>query len=145
MHSRLLKKNGVYTIELTLLMPIILSIFLLIIFSNYFTHDRIIIEKACYIGALRGALCVDKSKRELIAVEEFNKEIEGRLLWKWDYTVDVISSEESVMMEFEGVMNMEEGLLRKVIADRVFNYKSTEKAYVCDETKYLREHTGSSR
>lgn len=133
-------KNGSYTIELSLLTPVIIAIFLLIYFSDLYMHDRIIIEKTCYISALRSSLCIDDKRREAVATEVFNKELKGRMLAVWDYELSVEVNDEYSKVDFDGNMKMSEGLLNKILSKKPFSYKTTCTANVDNETKYLRNY-----
>lgn len=132
------KKDGSFTIELSLIMPIIVAVFLMVIFCMYYVHDRVIIEKTCYISALRGALCVVDSDKEYVAKREFDKEIEKRLLCKWDYETNVEKLSEIVSVRFYGVMQMREGLLAKIIGKRLFVFSTECESDEAYETLYLR-------
>lgn len=135
-----MRKKGSYTIELTLLMPVIIAVILLILFSNYYMHDRVIIEKANYISCLRGALCYEKEKRESVAMDAFVQQIDGKLLGKWDYNIKFVNAEDKVISEFEGKMKMNEGLLLKVIGERVYTYKTKAVSDSANESIYIRKN-----
>ena len=132
------KKEGSYTIELTLLMPFILAVFLMILFTSYYVHDRVIIEKTCYIASLRGALCSEDSLKEYTARETFDKEISGRLLCKWIYSVNCRINEDTVITDFDGRMEMKERLLAKLLDNKLFVFTTECRSKEADETKYLR-------
>lgn len=136
---KVIEKNGSFTIELSLLTPLLIAILLMLLFSDYYMHDRVIIEKACNISALRSSLCVQEDKREAVLIESFNKETEGKLLGKWDYELDSYIDEEVSEIIFAGNMKMAENLLGKVINYKLFRYKTDCLSYVNNETKYLRE------
>lgn len=136
----LYKKQGSFTIELSLLMPIIIAVFLMVLFCTYYVHDRVIIEKTCYISALRGALCVDDAKKENVAKREFEKEIKGRLLCKWDYDINVGKKDEITAVQFDGAMQMKEGLLAKIIGKRLFAFATECESDEAYEAFYLRKN-----
>ena len=138
MADKAFKKSGSYTIELSLLTPVIIAVFMLIYFSDLYMHDRVIIEKTCYISALRSALCMEQQQREMTAVSVFEREIEGRLLAAWDYDLNIEINDEYSQVDFTGNMKMSEGLLNKIINSRPFSYSTSSAAQVDNETKYLR-------
>ena len=123
---------------MTLLMPFILGVFLMILFTSYYVHDRVIIEKTCYVASLRGGLCTQESLKEYAAKEAFEKEIEGRLLCKWDYDTTFTLKNDFVITDFEGRMQMREGLLLKLIGEKVFYFCTECKSAECNETQYIR-------
>lgn len=145
MDNKRLVKDGSFTIELTLLFPIIMAIMLLIIYSNYYVHDRAIIEKTCYVSALRGALCTDEAGKTVAALEAFNKEIEGKLLGKWEYSIDADRISEEVIVQFEGFMYQRQGLLIKIIKGKLFEFKTEVKSDTANETEYLRRATKANQ
>lgn len=83
--------EGSHTIEAALLMPFLLAIFLLCLETSFYLHDRMLMEKAAEIGALRGSLqkqisdselsdtvrgeCIDLIKNKLLGVREVEIEI----------------------------------------------------------------------
>lgn len=139
MHKyKILIKKGSYTVELSLLTPVIIANFLFVLFSAYYMHDRVIIEKNCYISALRASLCIESNEREEIAYSTFEKETEEKLLGRWE--IEKLYSEDgkTVSMRVNGNMIMNEGLLRQVLGQKMFEYKTECVANVVDETKYLR-------
>jgi len=141
LHKKMLAKRGSFTIEISLLFPVIIVIFLLIIYSNYYVHDRVIIERSCYVSALRGALCVNAGRRKRIAMEEFDREIEGKLLGRWEYSINVESDSEEVTVKFNGFMNHSQGLLKKYTDNKVFAFQTISSSSAANETEYLRRAT----
>ncbi len=131
-------REGSFTIELSLLMPLIIFVFLLILFLNYYVHDRIAIDKACYIAALRSANYPDEAERENIALTVLNREIPARLLWKWDYTEGVQVMADEVIVSFEGTMLVREGLINRYLSGKLFAYNASQSASVIDEDDYIR-------
>jgi len=136
-----LQKNGSYTIELALLMPIILVIFIIIIYSSYYMHDRVVIERACYVSALRGLQCAEEERIESVAGEELEKELEGLFLGKWKHDSSVNFSGEILSVDFKGEMAAGQGLLKKIIGDKLYRYDTEYELNNINETKYLREYS----
>ena len=55
-------KKGSLTIELSLIMPVILGLFVVMIFTGFILHDKCIVNKACLSAALRGSQETDDAK-----------------------------------------------------------------------------------
>lgn len=141
MHKyKLSAKKGSYTVELSLLTPIIIAIFLFIFFIAYYMHDRVIIEKNCYISILRASLCVDDNEREWLAINNFEKETEEKLLGKWNMEKIYTEDRDEACLVVQGYMEMNEGLLKKVIGEKIFFYKTECRANKVNETEYLRKN-----
>ena len=137
---RLNTKNGSYTVELSLLTPVIVAIFLFILFSAYYMHDRVIIEKNCYISALRASLCMDEYDREYIAYNTFEKETASKILGKWNMEKEYSKNGDIISFSVKGNMVMNEGLLRKIIGEKMFVYETECSANIANETSYLRNN-----
>lgn len=135
------KLEGSYTIELSLLTPFIIAVFLLLFFMAYYTHDRIVIERCSYVSVLRASLCPVEDLREAIAYKTFEDESNNRLLAKWDFEKNISANSNSVSINVKGIMKMQEGLLQKMISGKLFFYETDSIAYVCNNTKSLRENT----
>lgn len=133
-------RKGSYTIELTLLMPIILGLILFLLFAGYYMHDRAVIEKTIYIAAQRGALCVTENRRIEIARSSFEKEIEGRLMAQWSHQYEISNQDNGIAIDYSGRMEMVEGLLRKIIKDKGFLFETRCFSGCANETEYLRKH-----
>ncbi len=122
--------KGSLTIELTLLMPFILGVFIFILFSGFIMHDKCMVNKACLSAALRGHR----------AQEAIAEVLPGHLIGKWTYDTNVDIGRDEVRVTFEGSAQMGGGLIR-----RVLSAGSTEHSYECRsgrfrEAEYLREH-----
>lgn len=139
--GNILKKKGSYTIELSLLMPMLLVVLLLIIYSDFYMHDRVVIGRACYAASLRASLCVDENIRESMAKGEFLKEIDNKLLGKWQYTFEAVLANDEVVVNFEGTMLKRQGLLNKTIGNKLFSFTTASKSATANETRYLRNCT----
>lgn len=139
--DNILRKKGSYTIELSLLMPILLVVLLLIIYSDFYMHDRVVIGRACYAASLRASLCINENERESLARREFLKEIENKLLGKWKYSFETTLENDEVVANFEGTMLSSQGLLNKTIGSKLFEFSVNSKSKLANETRYLRNYT----
>jgi hypothetical protein len=135
MYLRSLKRLcGSMTVELTLLMPFLIGVFLFLFFSLYYLHDIAAIQKGCSAALIRGSLIRDdtEARREM---QEAMEEI--RLLGKWDLEKNIRIDREKVSVAVKGNMNVREGLFLKLIRDR-YVYETSMSTERIDETAYIR-------
>ncbi|MBO4901802.1 MAG: hypothetical protein J5518_03300 [Lachnospiraceae bacterium] len=135
MYLRSLKRLcGSMTVELTLLMPFLIGVFLFLFFSLYYLHDIAAIQKGCSAALIRGSLIRDdtEARREM---QEAMEEI--RLLGKWDLEKSIRIDREKVSVAVKGNMNVREGLFLKLIRDR-YVYETSMSTERIDETAYIR-------
>ena len=135
-----MNKKGILTIELSLLMPLILGVFIFLIFTSFYLHDRCIIEKSCYIGSLRGSECAIEGSRDKRAKEAIDEFIPDRLLGKWDLSHDINVTEETVEVTINGSMGGNSGLLCNLIPGRIYGFSTGSKAYILNESEYIRKN-----
>lgn len=132
--------KGSLTIELTLLMPFILGVFIFILFSGFIMHDKCMVNKACLSAALRVSEESDDSEAMHRAQEAITEVLPGHLIGKWTYDTNVDIGRDEVRVTFEGSAQMGGGLIR-----RVLSAGSTEHSYECRsgrfrEAEFLRKH-----
>lgn len=131
------------TVELTLLMPMIIGVFLFLFFTLYYLHDVVAINKGVSTALLRGSL----EKNEDIIAFEMTEAMENiRLLGKWEQNFDVDITKEDVGISISGEMEATEGLFRKIV-DGKYKYETEGRAKRIDEVGYIRSHrnNGSSK
>lgn len=133
-------EKGSLTIELTLLMPFILGMFIFILFSGFILHDKCIANKACLSAALRGSEESEDSEAVSRAQEAINEVLPGHLIGKWSYDTSIDIGRDEVRVSFEGKAQVGGGLLRQIL-----DYGDTEHNYECRsyrlrEAEYMREH-----
>ena len=132
------KLKGSMTIELTLLMPFILGIFIFIIFSGFILHDKCIVNKACMSAALRGSEETDPDKALDMANEAISEVIPGRLIGKWDYSTRIDVGEDAVRVSFKGNTGMGGGLIRRLISSGTTGHDYECESYRLNEAEYIR-------
>lgn len=132
------KLKGSMTIELTLLMPFILGIFIFIIFSGFILHDKCIVNKACMSAALRGSEETDPDKAMDRANEAISEVIPGRLIGKWDYSTRIDVGEDAVRVSFKGNTGMGGGLIRRLISSGTTGHDYECESYRLNEAEYIR-------
>ncbi|MCR5358236.1 MAG: pilus assembly protein [Lachnospiraceae bacterium] len=133
-------KKGSLTIELSLIMPVILGLLVIIIFTGFILHDKCLVNKACLSAALRGSQETDEAKAMDVAGMAINEVIPERLLCRWDYDTTVDVGEDEVRVSFKGTTGITDGL-----AGRLLAVKSTVHDYECNARRfnradYLRKH-----
>lgn len=132
------KLKGSMTIELTLLMPFILGIFIFIIFSGFILHDKCIVNKACMSAALRGSEETDPDKAMDRANEAISEVIPGRLIGKWDYSTRIDVGKDAVRVSFKGNTGMGGGLIRRLISSGTTGHDYECESYRLNEAEYIR-------
>ena len=132
------KLKGSMTIEMTLLMPFILGIFIFIIFSGFILHDKCIVNKACMSAALRGSEETDPDKAMDRANEAISEVIPGRLIGKWDYSTRIDVGKDAVRVSFKGNTGMGGGLIRRLISSGTTGHDYECESYRLNEAEYIR-------
>lgn len=120
------KIRGSMTVELTLLMPLILAVFLFLFFTLYYLHDVVAINKGISTALLRGGLVTEDGSAVGVMTEAVS---EIRLLGKWDIKVICDEDTEEVEASVEGEM-----------APGKYFYETMGTNRRINEVKYIREH-----
>ena len=110
--------KGSLTIELTLLMPFILGVFIFIVFSGFILHDKCIVNKACLAAALRGSGESEDAEAMDKAEEAIAEVLPGRLIGRWSYDTSIDVGEDKVRVSFEGDTTTGFGLIGRVLSVR---------------------------
>ena len=124
------------TVELTLLMPFIIGVFLFLFFTSYYLHDVCAIQKGCATSLIRGSLIRDDREAKA-SMEEALEEI--RLLGKWDLEKGVRLDGKNIKVQMRGNMDVREGLFLKLIRGH-YEYGTEQQTERIDETAYIRKH-----
>ena len=130
--------KGSMTIELTLLMPFILGIFIFIIFSGFILHDKCIVNKACLSAALRGSEETDPGKAMESANKAISEVLPGCLIGRWDYSTQVDIGEDAVRVSFRGDTKMGSGLIRALLSTGTTGHSYECESYRLDEAEFIR-------
>ncbi len=130
------KLKASMTVELTLLMPLIIGVFLFLFFTSYYLHDITAIQKGCATALSRGILCRDEKKAKA-EMESALKEI--RLLGQWDLAPKAGVQNGWVNVSVDGTMRVREGLFLKLIHGK-YTYETAGEAERIDEVLYIRSH-----
>ena len=133
---RMLK--GSLTIELTLLMPFILGIFVFILFSGFVIHDKCVVNKACLSAALRGSQESEDSKAMDRATEAMGEVIPKKLIGRWSYSTGIDIGEDVIRVTFEGDTDIGTGLVRRVLSGGTTMHSYECESYRLKEAEYIR-------
>lgn len=132
-------KNGVMTLELSLLMPAILAVIILIIFTGYFYHDKCIIERGAYSACIKGAEYLSQQKgrehtadAESMMREAFYNETDNRLTGKWTISATVSNTDDEVSINVTGNMNCMNGIFTRYLSMAAFSVDINESAVIPD-------------
>ena len=126
--------KGSLTIELTLLMPFILGMFIFIIFSGFILHDKCVVNKACLSAALRGSGEYEDSEAMAKAGEAIAEVLPGHLIGKWSYDTSIDVGEDAVRVSFEGDTSLGFGLINRLLSST-----GTEHRYECSSSRLKTE------
>lgn len=132
-------KNGVMTLELSLLMPVILAVIILIIFTGYFYHDKCIIERGAYSACIKGVeyLSQQKGRKHTADVESmmreaFYNETDNRLTGKWTLSATVSNTDDEVSINVTGNMSCMNGIFTRYLSMAAFSVDINESAVIPD-------------
>ena len=132
------KLKGSLTIELTLLMPFILGVFIFILFSGFAMHDKCMVNKACLAAALRGSQESEDDKAMDKAAEALGEVIPGKLIGRWSYKTGIDVGSDAVRVTFEGDTDMGFGLIRRVLSTGSTSHSYECESYRLKEAEYIR-------
>ena len=126
--------RGSLTIELTLLMPFILGMFIFIIFSGFILHDKCVVNKACLSAALRGSSENEDSEAIAKATEAISEVLPGHLIGSWSYDTNIDVGEDAVRVSFEGDTSVGFGLINRILSST-----GTKHRYECSSLRLKTE------
>ena len=132
-------KDGVLTLEISLLMPAILAVIILIIFTGYFYHDKCIIERGAYSACIKGAEYLSQQKErdhtadaESMMREAFYNETDKRLIGKWTLSATVSNTDDEVSINVTGNMSCMNGIFTRYLSMAAFSVDINESAVIPD-------------
>lgn len=131
-------KKASMTIELALLMPGIFAVLIFIIFSGYYCHDKCVIERGAYSAVYKLSYEEEYCGNSVDLSELFHREIDGRLIGKWELTVEGDSDNVESTIVVEGRMKSFESMFMRYLSKIIFNVELTESAYKVSGPKYIR-------
>lgn len=131
-------KKASMTVELSLLMPFILGVFLFIVFMAFYLHDRCLTNKIYAVAALRASLCESENMIEPTAMEAIEEQGTSFYTGIWELTPSVFYDGEIVTVKGSGNMKLTRGLLALLIDYSKVDYCLETKAFYIDEVKHVR-------
>ena len=132
------KVRGTMSVELTLLMPFVIGVFLFVFFTLYYLHDVAAIQKGCAGALIRGSLIRDRREAQM-QMENAMEEI--RLLGKWEMQKSCLVQNNLVTISVDGKMSANEGLFKKLITG-AYVYSTHQSCGRIDETVYILHNGG---
>ncbi|MCR5508899.1 MAG: pilus assembly protein [Lachnospiraceae bacterium] len=133
-------RKGSLTIELSIIMPLILGLFVVIVFSGFLLHDKCIVNKACMSAALRASLEREDAPALEKAYEAMAEVIPGRLMCRWDYETDIDVGEDEVRVTFLGSSSVGGLFAGRILSNPVTGHDFECSAYRLDQSGYIRSH-----
>lgn len=126
-------KEGVMTLELSLLMPGIISILIIVIFSGYYFHDRCVLERGAYASCLKFAEYVmnddnDNLNSEEVVASYFDDETKNRLCGNWDLSLEIQNTDDEISIFITGNMKCLSGIFTRYLSKIIYNVNITESA-----------------
>ena len=139
--ERMLK--GSLTIEITLLMPFILGVFIFIIFSGFVLHDKCMINKACMSAALRGSQESEDDKAVDKAALALGEVLPGKLIGKWSYNTSIDVGKDVIRVTFDGDTDIGIGLVKRVLSTGNTGHSYECESFRLKEAEYIRTNRKS--
>lgn len=101
-------ENGYFTVEASLIFPMVLLFTVMMIFLAFYSYDRCVLEQSAYEAALRGTGNHIKSAQEAYdkAYEAAGRLVEEELFAMHDFQYEVSVSADFVTVRYHCVVNM---------------------------------------
>lgn len=137
-------RQASYTIELSLLMPLIMGTFFLIIFTSFYLHDMCLISEYGYLAA---AEIEEKGPRhaEEVLYSKFEIDFMNKSLGRWNINSEASIDDEKITVVVNGTMLSNESMFSGLINERLFSYSGTYSVYRIDEYSYMRKFSWIKR
>lgn len=132
--SKDIYEDGFMMLELALLMPGILSILIMIIFTGYYYHDRCIIQRSAYSSCLKSVDLINEYGIDTFSeydiedtmMDLFEKELDNRLAGNWVLNTKIRNTDEEVTIQVSGNMKCIEGIFSQYISKAVYGVEFSE-------------------
>lgn len=97
-------QKGMTTVEACIIIPITIWIFIGLVWTGVAQYNRMVINQAVYMAAIKGAQYSEKTKAEIeeIAINRLDELLEDRLVLVKDITYDVEVTALEVKVQFAG-------------------------------------------
>lgn len=133
-----LTKGASLTIELSMLMPGIITVLIIIIFCGYYFHDKCVIQRAAYSAALKTSY--ESGTEADYARDLFEENVSKCLLGKWNIEDDVTISDDEIRINVQGTMSCFSGFVSGYVSDRIFSINVCESVNILNEPAYIRDN-----
>lgn len=131
------KSEAVLTIELSLLMPGIMAVFIFIIFASFYLHDKCVIARACYKSCKINCYIDNKDLLEERVINDIDEVLSTELFSKWEYSVKCEIREDTLIIIFDGKVIMAKTSFFYFFDKRLFNVKERYSVYRVFEPDYV--------
>lgn len=133
--------SGSYTVEASLLFPLILSVIVFLIYISFFLHDRCVMNQSAYQAALRGSRVKTEEGRVIATAERAASElIENSLLATRNVSHTVTIDGSEVRVTYEGILSIPTGtLFMKISGSDGIPVRGSGSAKRKDPIKFIRE------
>lgn len=135
------RENGYFTVEASLIFPIVLLFTVMMIFLAFYSYDRCVLEQSAYEAALRGTGNHIKNAQEAYeeAYEAAERLVEEKLFAIHDYKYDVSVSADFVAVNYHCVVNMPlMGWLCEYVSGIDLTLDISSEARRCRQTRTIR-------
>lgn len=135
------RENGYFTVEASLIFPMVLLFTVMMIFLAFYSYDRCVLEQSAYEAALRGTGNHIKNAQEAYeeAYEAAGRLADEKLFAIYDFKYDVSVSADFVAVNYYCVVNMPfMGWLCEYVSGIDLTLDISSEARRCRQTKTIR-------
>ena len=135
------RENGYFTVEASLIFPLVLLFTVMMIFLAFYSYDRCVLEQSAYEAALRGTGNHIKSAQDayLEAHEAAGRLVDEKLFAIHDFEYDVSVSADFVTVQYQCVVNMPlMGWLCEYVSGIDLTLDISSEARRCKQTRTIR-------
>lgn len=101
--------KGSYTVEISFIFPMIISVLVIIIYMSFLLHDRAILSSAAYTASLRGSQMIS-GEDVFSEVEKCSRDlISNRLIGTKNIETDIMIDGDKIAVKYEGTMGIPVG------------------------------------
>lgn len=128
-------KKGSFTIELSMIMPGIVAVFILVIILCIYEYDCSFIEGKSYVNLLN-----NENKKETEIISDIETDIDNGLLGNWDKEVEVIVNGSMLTADIQAEMKVGNGMFLGYLNKTLFSYHSATVLSKHNEPMYVRKN-----
>lgn len=135
------KENGYFTVEASLIFPLVLLFTVMMIFLAFYSYDRCLLEQSAYEAALRGTGNHIKSAQEAYTqvYEAAGRLVDEKLFAVHDFQYDVSVSADFVTVHYHCMVNMPlTGWLCEYVSKIDLTLDISSEARRCRQTRTIR-------